>query len=79
LSHVYLQQVDLSQNLDMSATECLNTDTDVYKFLKGAGTLKSDADAQLLFNIKMHGVVRLQNLVMQGLSDGTIFCLSICL
>jgi hypothetical protein len=73
--HLRFLQYDICDGtgLDVTASECLNTDDSVVALLKSETPLASNADAQLLFNIKLNGEARIQCLSIFGPADG-LFC-----
>lgn len=63
--------MDLSQHIDIGASECLNTDDQLVPVLKGEKPVSSDADAQLMFNIVFLSETKVSTLSILAPGDGT--------
>lgn len=63
--------MNIAEKIDKKGTECLNTDDDVLAVFEGTKPVRSDADAQLLFNLKFRGDTGLSSVAFTGPSDGT--------
>ena len=58
--------------MDRAAAEVLNSEDSVIALISGAAPLKSDADAQLLFNIPFMNEVQLKTISISAPSDGMV-------